>query len=422
MPRQTGARTQAAIAFESTYGTAPGSGYRLVPFASESLGAVRPLLANELLGFGRDPLAPQRDAITADGDMAIPLDVENLGLWLRAAFGAPNTVGIVAATGAITFSAQPAVNSTISVGGTTFTFVASGATGNQVNIGANLAATMTALAAALNASAVPGVAAATYGSTATQLTITHDTLGHIGNAFALAASTSPASNGTVSGATLSGGVNTHTFNSGAWALPSMAIEIGMPEVPRFAMYAGVMLNTLRWQMSRAGLLSGTVGLMAQKETVAASTAAGSPTSYAFQRFGHFNGAITRDGAALGNIVSADITYSNNLDPIEIIRADGCVDGFDPMVASLGGALVARIADTTLLTQAINGGPCELKFAYDLGVTAKFELTAHAVYLPQPKAPVEGPGGVQVTFDWQAARATSPARLCTAILTNTVASY
>ena len=312
MPRQTGARTQAALAFETTYGTAPASGYRLVPFARESLGAERPLLANEMLGFGRDPLAPQRDAITADGEMVIPLDVEALGLWLKAAFGNPVTTG-----------------------------------------------------------------------------------------------TTP---------------KVHTFQSGAWSLPSLAIEIGMPEVPRFAMYTGVMLDRLSWSMTRGGLLTATVGLMAQKETLATVTGAGTPTSYAYQRFGHFNGAITRDGAALGNIVSAEITYANNLDPVEVIRADGAVDGFDPMVAALTGSMVVRFADTTLITQAINGSPCELKFAWEIGANAKFEFTAHAVYLPQPRLPIEGPGGVQVTFAWTAARATSPARLCTAVLTNTVATY
>jgi hypothetical protein len=312
MPRQTGARTQAALAFETTYGTAPASGYRLVPFARETLGAERPLLANEILGFGRDPLAPQRDAITADGEMVIPLDVEALGLWLKAAFGAPTTTG-----------------------------------------------------------------------------------------------TTP---------------KVHTFQSGAWSLPSMAIEIAMPEVPRFAMYTGVMLDRLSWSMTRGGLLTATVGLMAQKEALATVTAAGTPTSYVYQRFGHFNGAITRDGAALGHIVSAEITYANNLDPVEVIRADGAVEGFDPMVAALTGSMVVRFADTTLVTQAINGSPCELKFAYEIGANAKFEFTAHAVYLPQPRLPIEGPGGVQATFAWQAARATSPARLCTAVLTNTVATY
>jgi hypothetical protein len=76
------------------------------------------------------------DAITTDGDVEVPIDAIGFGFWLKAAFGAPTTAGTVAATGAVTFSAQPAVNSTVTITGTAFTFVASGAMGNQVNIGA----------------------------------------------------------------------------------------------------------------------------------------------------------------------------------------------------------------------------------------------------------------------------------------------
>jgi hypothetical protein len=422
MARQTGARAQAALVFESTYGTAPGSGYRRVPFATTSLGAERPLLDNEMLGFGRDPLAPQRDAITVDGDFVIPMDLENIGLWLKAAFGQPVTAAAVAATGSITFSAQPTVNSTVTINGIVFTFVASGATGTQSNIGGTLTLTLSNLATVLNASVNGSVTPVTYSSNATQLLFTHDTLGHGGNAFTIAASTSPASFGTVSAATLTGGANTHTFQSGAWTLPSMAIEVQMPEVPRFAMYTGVMVNQLQWSMQRSGLLSATVGLMGQAEAVAAATAAGALTALNYTRFGHFNGSILRDSVALATIVSADITYSNNLDPVSVIRADGNVDGLDPMVASLGGQLVARFADTTLFTQAIAGTPCRLDFSYSLSASASLLVTAHAVYLPQPKAPIEGPGGVQATFDWQAALAVSPARMATVVLTNGVASY
>jgi hypothetical protein len=238
MARAQGARAQMALAYETVYGTPPGSGYTQMPFITSSLAAEQPLLASELLGYGRDPRAPLLDAITTDGDVEVPIDAVGFGFWLKAAFGAPTTAGTVAATGSITFSAQPAVNATVTINGTAFTFVASGATGNQVNIGANLAATMTALAVALNASVVPGVALATYTGTATALTMVHDTLGSAGNAFTLAASTTPASNGTVSGATLTGGLNSHTFMSGNWILPSMSIEVAMPEVPRFAMYSG----------------------------------------------------------------------------------------------------------------------------------------------------------------------------------------
>ena len=56
MARAQGARSQLAAAFETTYGTAPASGFMQMPFASASLGAEQPLLASELLGYGRDPL------------------------------------------------------------------------------------------------------------------------------------------------------------------------------------------------------------------------------------------------------------------------------------------------------------------------------------------------------------------------------
>ena len=115
---------------------------------------------------------------------------------------------------------------------------------------------------------------------------------------------------------------THEFQSGAWTLPSMSIETGMPEVPRYAMYSGCVLDQITWQMQRSGLLTATARLVAQGETVGTTTSAGTPAALELQRFGHFNGAITRNGSALGNVVSAGITYANNLDRIETIRSDG----------------------------------------------------------------------------------------------------
>lgn len=422
MARAQGARAQMALAFETVYGSPPAAGYTQMPFITSSLAAEQPLLASELLGYGRDPRAPLLDAITTDGDVEVPIDAVGFGFWLKAAFGAPTTAGTVAATGTITFSAQPAVNATVTINGTAFTFVASGATGNQVNIGANLAATLTALATALNASVVPGVALATYTGTATALTIVHDTLGNTGNSFTLAASTSPASNGAVSGATLSGGLNAHTFMSGNWTLPSMSIEVAMPEVPRFAMYSGCMLDALSWTMERSGLLGAKATLVAQGETIAGATGAGTPAAIAMKRFGHFNGAIKRDGVALGNIVSADLTYANNLDRIETIRSDAKIDGADPTIAALTGKIEVRFADTTLLTQAINGTAAALEFSYVLPSGESLTVTAHAVYLPRPRIEIKGPKGVQASFDWQAALATSPARMCTVVLVNSIGTY
>ena len=283
-----------------------------MPFASTSLGSEQPLISSELLGYGRDPLAPIKDAVTADGDLVVPIDAEAFGLWLKAAFGTPTTSGT--------------------------------------------------------------------------------------------------------------GPWTHEFRSGGWTLPSMSIETAMPEVPRYAMYSGCVLDQLSWQLQRSGLLTATARLVAQGETVGTTTAAGTPAEPALERFGHFNGSITRNGTALGNVVSAEVTYANNLDRIETIRSDGRIDGADPSIAALTGRVEVRFADQVLVNQAIAGDPCELEFAYSLPSGESFTFTVHAVYLPRPRIEISGPQGVQATFDWQAARDTGLGRMCTATLINDIADY
>ena len=313
MARAKRARAQMALAFETTYGSPPASGYTRMPFASTSLGAEQPLLNSELLGYGRDPLAPIKDAVTADGDVVVPIDAAGFGFWLKAAFGTPTTTG----------------------------------------------------------------AEAPY---------------------------------------------THEFQSGSWTLPSMSIETAMPEVPRYAMYSGCVLDQLSWQVQRSGLLTATARLVAQGEEIATTTGAGTPAALTLKRFGHFNGAISRNGAALGNVVSAEITYANNLDRIETIRNDGKIDGADPSIAALTGTIEVRFADQTLVTQAINGDPCEFEFAYVLPSGESLTLTVHAVYLPRPRIEISGPQGVQATFDWQAARDAITGRMATATLINEVDQY
>lgn len=312
MARAQGANTKFNMAFESTYGTAPVSGYLTMPFASTTLGQEQGLIDNELLGFGRDPVAPSRDAITADGDVVIPVDTDGIGHWLKALLGAPTTTG-----------------------------------------------------------------------------------------------TTP---------------KIHTFVSGATSIPSLSIEKGLPDVPLFEMYSGARVNQMAFKAERRGLLQATVGLIAQGMASATTTGAGTPTAVALTRFGHFNGAIKRNGAALGSIVSADLTYSNNLDRVETIRSDGKIDGLDPTIASLQGSITARLADTTLIDQAANGTSCSIELSWTIDANRSLVLTAHEVYLPRPRTPIPGPQGLQVEFAFQGAKATSPARMFTAVLTNSIASY
>jgi hypothetical protein len=320
MARAHGARAQMALAFETVYGTPPASGYTRMPFASSTLGADQPLLESDLLGYGRDPLPPIKDALNADGDVVVPIDARAFGFWLKGAFGQPTTT---------------------------------------------------------------------------------PTLDGEGDPIA---------------------PYTHVFQSGSWTLPSMSIEIGMPEVPSFAMYPGCRVDQLAFTMQRAGLLTATARLIPQGETLATAATTGTLADIALQRFGHFNGSIMRNGTALGNVVSCEVTYQNNLDRIETIRADGLIDGADPGMARLMGRMDVRFADTTLLQQAIDGAASALSFGWSLGAGTSLTLAAHAVYLPRPRREINGRQGVQASFEWQAALDPVTGRMSTVTLVNDRSAY
>jgi hypothetical protein len=130
-----------------------------------------------------------------------------------------------AASGTLTFSVNPTSGENIILNGVTWTFVPSGASGNETNIQGSLAATLTQLAADLNASLNAEIALATYAATATVLEITYATVGAAGNAYTLNGGTSGA---VPSGTSLQGGTN-------GSSVPAAILEIG----PDSGTYPGV---------------------------------------------------------------------------------------------------------------------------------------------------------------------------------------
>lgn len=91
MARTYGWNAQLLIAEENEYGVPPEENYRKIPFISSSLDSEQSLVSSNVLGLGRDPTQPFQDVINVDGDMAVPVDMRNIGLWLKAVFGAPVT-------------------------------------------------------------------------------------------------------------------------------------------------------------------------------------------------------------------------------------------------------------------------------------------------------------------------------------------
>jgi hypothetical protein len=95
MPRAIGANCRLLVRPETAYGTQATGNYRQMPFLSCDLGAEQPLLDADVIGVGssRDPAAPFLDTVTVQGQAVVPIDLVNIGHWLRLLLGAPTTTG-----------------------------------------------------------------------------------------------------------------------------------------------------------------------------------------------------------------------------------------------------------------------------------------------------------------------------------------
>ena len=313
MSRAYGWNAQLLIAEESEYGVMPDTGYRQIPFISSSLDSEQNLLSSNVLGLGRDPTQPFQDVINVDGDMAVPVDVRNIGVWLKAIFGEPTT-------------------------------------------------------------------------------------------------------------TEADGVYTHAFESGKIAIPSYSLEVGLPEVPQFIRFLGVRANSIAFNFQRSGEAQVTLNLMAQCEKGSTTAIDAAPDVYKYTRVSQFQGYIKSGGEFLANITAASATYSNNLEKIETIRNDGLVEAIDLGVASLSGSISARYGDNILLDKAREGTPVDVELGYQLTDTMKLMIECHEVYLPKPKRSIDGPNGIECSYDFQGAKSEELGHMMTIKLINDVESY
>ena len=126
-------------------------------------------------------------------------------------------VGVNAARASATLTGTSVIaTDAIAVNGATFTCVASGATGDQFNLGADDGETMANLAAAINASATVGVNTIVEASAAANVvTVTAKKPGYVGNAVSISSAdaTIVASGSKLSGGTDGAETKTHYYGS-----------------------------------------------------------------------------------------------------------------------------------------------------------------------------------------------------------------
>lgn len=216
------------------------------------------------------------------------------------------------------------------------------------------------------------------------------------------------------------GKYTHIFKSGGGNIPSISIEYGNPDGPIFSTNYGAGVNQLKIGLARSGMLNAALSVIAQGESdPGVVSIAGAASPLTGPRFAQATGAILVDGVAAGDIVSADLGYTNNLEKLEVIRSDGRIGGFDPGVCRASGSITTRFATTALYNKARAKTAVALSFGWATDI-ASLTFTLPRVFLPKPKRSVAGPKGIQAVFNWQASGAA--AAQLTAVLVNDVASY
>ncbi len=214
----------------------------------------------------------------------------------------------------------------------------------------------------------------------------------------------------------------HAFASGKTRLPSISLEIGLPDVPDYPLYTGVRVNSMAFNFERSGEAQVTVNMLGQGETASHTTRDSEPSQFSYTRFSQFQGSIKHAGEFLADVTSASITYSNNFEKIQTIRDDGKVDGIDPGIAVLSGNISVRYSNSKLMDLAREGNPIDIELAYTIDEHRKLVLTAHSVYLPKAKRSINGAGGIEASYDFQGAKSEEFNRMLTVTLVNDVSGY
>jgi hypothetical protein len=214
----------------------------------------------------------------------------------------------------------------------------------------------------------------------------------------------------------------HVFVSGAASLPSNSIEQAMPDVPNYAVSFGVRADTFQIDFSPSGAATATFGLIAQSATRSNTSSAGTPTTRDYTAFNKAQGVIRRNNNALAQITGGQLNFSNGIEIVQTIRDDYRIEGADPGLSRATGQVTSRFADTTLLDDAINNTAIALEFEYRISATRRLTITLHKTYLALAKTPIQGPQGIEASFDFRCAFDSGVGRMMTVTLCNAVASY
>lgn len=221
----------------------------------------------------------------------------------------------------------------------------------------------------------------------------------------------------------------HVFTGGGTDLPSMTLQLGhehLSTVKRFR-HTGVRADTLALESGRGGPAWATLGLIAQEEAEEVSAIDGTPIATNILVPNHFlkrRGIMTLGGSSIGSLMGWSLNLANNLEAVETIRDDGAIEDADPGEFVATGSLTIRFSTATdVPTPGKNKTPVALALTYDNADSSRsLTFALPRVFLPQVARQVDGPDGIEVTYNFEAAKDSTAGYAARATLVNGVASY
>lgn len=202
----------------------------------------------------------------------------------------------------------------------------------------------------------------------------------------------------------SGSDYTHVFTSGAAELPSNTLVVDYGArlgTNRYMRATGVRAASAQMEFSNSGPAQADIALVAQGGEYVSSAGAGTPVVSDGPVFNRATGVVREGANALARVTSSNLTLDNGIQPLRTIRADRRIEEAEEGLFTATGSVTVRFAEGGLLPAALAGTPVDLSIGFEVSATRSLIFRMQRAFLGQPRAQIEGPGGVSATFEFRA---------------------
>lgn len=212
----------------------------------------------------------------------------------------------------------------------------------------------------------------------------------------------------------------HTFESGKATLPYVTIEerISASDIARFE---GCMLNGISISMAKAAAFQRMdLTFMSRRTQYVSALLSGTEASVLTPMKVPQTRALAKwNGTQMGDLLSLDLNFSNNVEVYNTMSGDNYPLEVDPGFVTIGGSMRLRTRDSTFraISAANTVDDLIIQLSHPSDATNRmFQITIPQARLAAQGAAIDGPGGIEETFNWQGEQTNAAAAL-TAVLKN-----